>query len=40
MVLYGGEEEEAMAKSDDPIIQKIWKGKIPAEYAPIPKVGT
>ena len=26
-VLYGEEEEEMMAESEDPVIQRIWKEK-------------
>ena len=38
MVLYGEEEEEMMQKSTDPVIRRIWDGKIVEEYAPTPKV--
>jgi hypothetical protein len=38
MVLYGEEEETMMAKSTDPVIQRIWSKKNVEEYAPIPNV--
>ena len=34
----GEEEEEMMASSKDPIIQKIWNEKILASYAPVPDI--
>ena len=38
MVLYGEEEEELMANSEDPIIQTIWNDKIVAEYNQVPQI--
>ena len=38
MVLYGEEEEEMMANSNDPIIKTIWQSKIEAEYSPVPQI--
>ena len=38
MILYGEEEEDMMANSQDPIIKKIWSGKIVVPYAPVPDV--
>ena len=36
--MYGEEEEEMMASSKDPVIQKIWNEKILASYAPVPDI--
>ena len=38
MVLYGEEEEEMMANSEDPVIRKIWDDKIVAEYSQVPQI--
>ena len=38
MVLYGEEEEEMMAQSEDPVVRRIWQEKIVTEYSPTPKV--
>ncbi len=38
MVLYGEEEEEMMAQSQDSVIKAIWTGKQVVDYAPTPKV--
>ena len=38
MVLYGEEEEEMMANSEDPIIQTIWNEKIVAPYNAVPQI--
>ena len=38
MVLYGEEEEEMMANSEDPIIRTIWNNKIVAPYNAVPQI--
>ncbi len=38
MVLYGEEEEEMMAQSEDPVVKEIWDRKIVEEYSPTPQV--
>ena len=37
MVLYGEEEEEMMAASEDPVIKRIWNEKYVEVYSQTPK---
>ena len=38
MVLYGEEEEEMMAASEDPVIKRIWNEKYVEVYSQTPKI--